>query len=105
VTCIGDLDGGSEIDYRLSPAEEEQDAAVENIIRARTPKHVAMSIPGHKSRSIFDRYNIISNADLKSATGRLITFYENQREAIEEKSKSLENRAMVKVTVKAKRDE
>jgi len=98
VTCIGDLDGGSEIDYPLSPADEEQDAAVENIIRTRTPEHVAaMSIPGHKNRSIFDRYNIVSDADLKSVAGRRITFYENQRKAIEEKSKSLENRAVVKV--------
>jgi|GEM_PF-6102000 len=102
---MGDLDGGSEIDYPLSPVDEEQDAAVEKIISARAPRHVAMSIPGHRTRSIFDRYNIVSDADLKSAAGRVVTFYENQRKAIEEKNKSLENRAVVKVTVKVQREE
>jgi hypothetical protein len=30
-----------------------------------------MSITGHKSRGVFDRYHIVSPADLKAATRRL----------------------------------
>ena len=49
------------------------------MIRSGISERVAMSISGHKTRSVFDRYNIVSDRDLREAAKKKQAYHETQK--------------------------
>jgi integrase len=62
-------------------------SAVRNMVRAGVPEAVAMRISGHKTRAIFDRYNIVSDDDIADAGKKVGEFLKARKQRANKRRK------------------
>jgi integrase len=52
--------------------------AIRDMVRSGVSERVAMVISGHKSRNVFEHYNIVNDQDLREATRKKQAYHEKQ---------------------------
>jgi hypothetical protein len=60
--------------------------AIRNLRRSGVPESVAMKISGHKTREVFERYNIVDNADTAQAMEKLEQFQRAEDQKLEQRT-------------------